>query len=157
MKPILGYDELYAVTEEGRVYSNITRKYLKPLLLKTGYLQVKLTKNKKHKSLMVHRLVAEAFLGKGGNLQVNHLNGIKTDNHFKNLEWCTAKQNTQHAINTGLNKEYGEGNGNSKLTSKQVSEIRNIKGKSFTEIGKIFGISRTQVTNIVKHFQWKSV
>jgi hypothetical protein len=103
MKPIPNYPN-YSVTEDGKVWSSLTNKFLKAGLGKVGYYVVALHKDNNQKTFNVHRLVAESFLNNVDNkLFVNHINGIKTDNNITNLEWCTAKENNIHAHKIGLN------------------------------------------------------
>ena len=78
-------------------------KKLKPATDKDGYLRITLTNNGKRKSYYVHRLVARAYLKNyNEKLQVNHINGIKTDNRFENIEMVTLQENIKHSIITGL-------------------------------------------------------
>ena len=68
-----------------------------------GYLTVGLIKDRKQRFFPVHKLVALAFIPNPENKPyVNHINGIKDDPRLENLEWCTASENAQHAIRTGL-------------------------------------------------------
>ena len=102
--PVKGYENLYEVSNLGRV-SNY-RKVLKTYTLNSGYLAMKLVKDGGRKSVLLHRLVAEHFIPNPENkLEVNHINGDKTDNRVENLEWVTSSENKKHALNTGL-KEY---------------------------------------------------
>lgn len=78
-------------------------KILKFNKKRTGYLSVDLTENNKIKTMSVHRVIAQTFLGNyDENLQVNHKNGIKTDNRVSNLEMVTNSENIKHAYKTGL-------------------------------------------------------
>ena len=93
--------EHYQISNIGRVrsYKNGKLKILDGYVQNTGYLTVSLN-NKKHS---VHRLVAEVFIHKpSGKNVVNHKDGNKLNNSVDNLEWCTTKENIQHAFKTGL-------------------------------------------------------
>lgn len=110
-----GYEGLYQVSNLGRVKSLkridtkpykdgfrthiVNERILKPFATRTGYLLVKLTKDKKEKSYQVHRLVAIAFIPNPENKpQINHKNGKREDNNLLNLEWVTASENARHKI-----------------------------------------------------------
>ena len=97
MKDIQGYEGLYSISAEGRVYNLKTNKYLSGGLDKDGYRRVTLTKNSVKKDFKVHRLVAEAFLPNPDNKpQVNHKDENKQNNNVENLEWVTAEENVNY-------------------------------------------------------------
>jgi len=97
----LSKDENYLIYSEGKVYSKYSKKFLKTTI-SNGYYAVYL-KGKINKMFRIHRLVAEYFIENPDNLRVvNHKNGNKLDNNYLNLEWTTYKQNSRHALETGL-------------------------------------------------------
>lgn len=120
-KDIKGYEGIYQVSNKGRVkalkkqvpkvikgkecYSLYNEKILKiSNHNKNGYLKINLT-NDYSKTYQIHRLVAEAFIPNPNNLpQVNHKNGIKTDNRVDNLEWVTISENHKHAFKMRIKK-----------------------------------------------------
>lgn len=94
----------------------------------------------KNKQLLVHRMVAEAFIPNPENKpQVNHKNGDKTDNRVENLEWVTASENVKHAY-----RELGIHPWNRKLTDEQVRAIRD-DNRLHREIAEDYGIAKSQV------------
>ena len=97
MKDIVGYENQYAITEDGKVWSYKTKKFLSPGKHRNGYLQVALWTNNKPKYYFIHRLVAEAFISNPNNLpQVNHKDEDKTNNNVWNLEWCDRRYNMNY-------------------------------------------------------------
>ena len=96
MIDIAGYDGLYAITNDGKVWSYRKNTFLNPYLTR-GYLKVCLYKDKSKKQVLIHRLVAEAFLPNPQNLpQINHKDENKKNNCVDNLEWCDAKYNINY-------------------------------------------------------------
>ena len=95
--------ELYTLYEDGTVHSGKLDLLLQARQNSNGYLIVTLD----GKQLSVHRLVALHFLPNPYNYsQVNHKDGNKANNHVSNLEWCSAEQNINHSLETGLRKGY---------------------------------------------------
>ena len=95
---IKGYEGKYSITEDGRVWSHKTHKWLATGLDRDGYQIVRIHDNGRETSKKVHRLVAETFLSNPDNLpEVNHIDEDKTNNSVTNLQWCTRKQNCQHS------------------------------------------------------------
>ena len=118
---IKGYEGLYKITKDGQVWSVRSKKFIYRDLTMHGYYQVKLCVKKVRKNMSVHRLVALAYLPNPENKpQVNHKNGVKTDNHVNNLEWMTEKENLEHAMDNNLI--------NTKLRE-QAEEIRALRSK----------------------------
>lgn len=108
----------------------------------------------KRYQLMAHRVVWESVHGTidGLDLQVNHLNGIKTDNRIVNLELGTGLNNNQHAYATGLipPQRVGAASPLAKLSDNDLSAIRSrlAAGENPTPIARDFGVSETTIRNI---------
>ena len=99
-----GYESKYKITNDGRVYSEYLNDYLKTFFSKGGYVRVKLNYGDRSKKVMVHRLVALAFVNNPDpehKIQVDHINRNRADNRAENLQWVTAKENSQLAVERG--------------------------------------------------------
>ena len=157
-KDVPGHEGLYQVSNLGRVKSLRFGKerILKPTPDKDGYYQVDLWKGGEGKTNKIHRLVMLAFVGES-DLEVNHINGIKTDNRLENLEYCTPSENIQHALDIGL-MAIGENHPNSKLTRACVERIKyGHQGMTQQAISEIYGIARSLVSVIRSGKKWKHI
>jgi hypothetical protein len=110
-RPVVGYEGLYSISNLGRVRGEVdvcNRKYkkgriLSPRLSNVGYYQVSLFIKGKGKTRTIHQLVAVAFIGpRPKGLYINHKDACKANNRPENLEYCTPRENLQHASRLGL-------------------------------------------------------
>lgn len=156
---IPGYGGNYGITTEGQVfrikkYKNSKDAPLSPSIV-SGYPRVSLSVNRKVYNVHIHRLMAITFLDVENGLVVNHKDGDKTNNRLSNLEVCTYQYNEWHKRNV-LEKRATP---LAKLSEDQVREIRKIRetGASLSTIAKQFGLSKGNVSFIVRRETWKHV
>ena len=174
LKDVAGYEGLYAITNDGRVWSypkewvssrvklSHNGKWLKVSFNPLGYPQVHLTKNGKRDNYSIHRLVALTHIPNPLSLpEVNHIDGNKLNNNIDNLEWCTSSYNIKHAIRNGLRSvARGEMQKNHKLTDDMVKEIRRLyKGQNITQgvLARKYGVSRRLIGFVVNYQIWQHV
>lgn len=97
MVDIRGFEGIYGVTSCGRVWSYRSKKFLKPMIDKDGYLCISLRNKNIRKMAKIHRLVAEAYISNLENKpQVNHLDECKEHNYVNNLCWVTGYENANY-------------------------------------------------------------
>lgn len=156
MKKVTDYNGKYLVDEFGNVYSTRCKNGLKKLKpqQQCGYLVVDLGLNGVIKRHLVHRLIASAYLENNLNKpQVNHINGIKTDNRLENLEWATRSENQKHSINIGLRSAKGEKNSQSKLNEQSVIEIFKSNEK-VKYLSRKYNVSASTISEIKRSKTW---
>ncbi len=152
-KNVVGFEEQYEISNLGNLRSKERfvkhwrggeRKYksnFKNIRLNDkGYFRCNLKNEGKRYDFTIHRLVALTFIPNAENKpQVNHINGIKTDNRVENLEWCNQSENVTHAVKNRLIK--------TKLTDEQAKKIFNSQ-LSYRKLAKLYNITSSIVWRI---------
>lgn len=141
--PVDGFPR-YLVDEIGNVYSTISNKYIKTSITRGGYKTVELFNENGSKRMLVHRLVAKAFIPNPNNYpQVNHIDENPSNNCVDNLEWCTSK----------YNMNYGNG---AKTRHQRIDYSKPIYRENAIKNGKVASIPVVQIDlsgNVLNKFE----
>lgn len=178
-KDVVEYEGLYQISSLGRLrsidkirdgfsYKNgkITKRFYKGKIIKQsiigyGYPSTAIMKNGTYKTVLIHRLVAKAFIENPENkLYVNHIDFNTRNNYFENLEWCTAFENIHHTMNHGRNRQlYGEENGHSKIKNNQIIDIFGMSenGISQYKIARHYGVHQSTINKILRRITYKKI
>lgn len=167
-KDIDGYEGIYQVSTFGNIKSlerdtigQFGLRHLKEKILRLfdshqGYKRVTLNFGEKQKHFFVHRLVAKAFIENTENKPfVNHKNGIRNDNFYGRLEWCTQSENEIHARDI-LNKKMpcGINAPNVLLAEKDIIEIRT-SNLTHRQLAKKYNVGFQNISSIKNRKTWK--
>lgn len=175
-KDIKDYEGIYQISNLGRLrsldrmlsikrygkfyYKKRKGKMMCPSLNTNKYYHVKLMNGDNKKIYSLHRLVALHFLPNPNNYEiVNHIDSNKQNNKLDNLEWCTKNDNRLHARKIFNDTVYGESCNLSKLTEKQVKEIR-ANGRmnmSNRQIGNLYNVSHETIRCVLNGKSWKHI
>jgi hypothetical protein len=161
----------YSVSSIGRVRRNsfevlqnnqhgffkriLKERILKNSIDKYGYHRITI----RRKGYFVHRLVAQAFLSNPkSKKEVNHKNGIKTDNRIDNLEWCTRKENMRHALVNGLkfnhrgvDEKYYQSTIISKEQAIEAKKIYDSGTMSYNALAQKYNVSKSTMMRVIKN------
>jgi hypothetical protein len=165
-RPVVGWEGLYEISNLGVVRRasagrlTYAGRILKPCAHNAGYVMVGFSAGARKERVLVHRVVALAFLGPvPPSQEVNHRNGLKTDNRLENLEYVSRARNLEHAREIGLYSVTGEANPMAVLTAEQALEVRRLhaSGLGYKCIGKLLGRPWGTIRNVVKRKTWRHV
>ncbi len=137
-KDIEGYEELYQVSNFGRVKSLINNIIMIPNIDNKGYYKIDLRKKGKTTRYSIHRLVAQAFISNPDNLPfINHIDENPSNNHVDNLEWCTPQYNSEYSNSKTISQFDLNGNFIQKFTNiNKVARDLNIPSADISRVCK---------------------
>lgn len=167
-KPIGSLNNRYEASNYGNIRNSSTHKILKQFINKFGYKILTVRPIPKQQiNIRVHRVVAEAFLGKcPDGYVVNHKDGDKSNNNIDNLEYVTPSENNQHALNNNLrshphnfsNMKRGENHYNASITEEQAKYILRLHKETHfgaRKLSKMTNISIGAIGNLIAGRSWK--
>ena len=151
-------DNVYYISNDGRIYSTIVNRLLKPQINENGYEMIQLrAKHKKYQSMQIAKIVLATYKGTPPcdmkKPTVEHINGNRRDNNICNLKWLEHNENASHRHNKGK----GEANSRAKLTETEVRQICKLLAEthlSCSEIGRTFHVTSGTISCIKNRRNW---
>lgn len=166
-RAIPGWEGIFEVSSGGMVRSlartverggtplRMPGRVLRPATTTKGYRQISLRADGRLQTVGIHRLVAEVFCParSAEQTQVNHKDSDRTNNHYTNLEWCTAAENSRHALEKGLRLPRR----NKALSTEDATKVYDAYthlGVAASELAKQYGVSVSTIARVVARSTW---
>jgi len=171
-RPVPGWP--YDATKDGRIRRSENKRISVTADHPSGYRQIAMHNNGVRRTQKIHRMVYEAWVGPiPPGMQINHLNGIKSDNRIENLEMCTPQQNIEHSVRTGLlprgDRHHfvkrpetiprGTNHHASKLTDELALQIylEGASAKNLNQLAAKYGMSWGAIYSLMNGKTWRHV
>lgn len=171
-RPVVGYEGIYEVSDQGRVrsvdrvsrFKRTVRKVpgvvLKPLNHPNGYRRVALWKDGIYRSAFIHTLVLEAFAGpRPKDAEAAHNDGSKDNNTISNLRWASRSENQRDRELHGTGR-IGKPKPTTGLNAELVRRLRlhaQLTGLSVSALAQHFGLPRTTVADALNRRTWRAL
>lgn len=169
-KPVPEYEGYYEISNDGLLRS-VNRisinslgycRHLRGCLIapskgRCGYIKYSLNKDGKSQTINAHQLVAITFMEHSrtnNRMTINHIDGNKTNNHVNNLEIVTITENRRHAIRTGLWNQRGVNAVKAKLSSDNLSQIRQLYATGRyrqKDLAVMFNVGKSTIGRAIRH------
>lgn len=163
-KPVVGFETYYQISNTGKLWSLRKKKYRIGFDNGRGYLNVTLSVQDKTSNRRIHQMVMESFVGpRPPGLDINHIDGKKTNNRLSNLEYVTRTENLKHAYKLGLllHTESGFKAGHTHNRTITIADVKRIRasegGAALQKLAEELNMNVCQLYKIRNGTRWKNV
>ena len=150
IKDIENYENLYGITEDGKIWSYRSNKFLTPRKRKDGYWQIKLTVNNQSQTFLLHRLIAQTWIPNPENKPtVDHIDRNKDNNHVSNLRWATS---SEQVLNENTDKVHSKKHMDKIIKMAREKNLKSIEKRDINDHTILYATYKSAEEAAIKNF-----